>query len=250
MTAILQITLIGAAAGVVGTGLGGLIINLFGTPSKKTLSFILASSGGIMLAVVFHDLIPEALEYGTLGSALSGMVLGIGMLLVLDGLIPHAHVSTTSGQGKSRSRFIRTSLLLGIGIAMHNFPEGLAIGSGYMANEQLGIGLALILAIHNTPEGMAMAGPMKAAQINPLKIVGLAGLAGLPMGIGALVGGIIGSISEAFLSLSLGFAAGAMLFLVFDELLPIAQETSDGRASTFGALAGVMVGLLFLVLLQ
>ncbi|HKM17226.1 MAG TPA: ZIP family metal transporter, partial [Limnochordia bacterium] len=137
-----------------------------------------------------------------------------------------------------------------IGIAVHNFPEGLAIGAGYAASETLGIGLAVVLALHDAPEGMAMAGPMKAAGLSPLRIVATCTLAGVPTGLGSLIGAYFGNVSELFLSVALGFAAGAMLYLVFDELLPIAQELDSEHSSTFGAIIGVVVGILFMALLD
>lgn len=249
MSTLLEVTLIGTAAGLLGTGFGGLLLSLFNMPKRKTLSFVIAFSGGIMLAIIFQDLIPEALEYGTMSTAIFGLALGIGLLLLLDYFLPHAHVSGNHDKQRA-SRFIRASILLGTGIAMHNFPEGLAIGTGYIASEKLGLSLALILALHNVPEGMAMACPLKAANAHPLKMIGLCGLAGLPMGIGAFIGSLVGSVSEIFLSTALGFAAGAMLFLVFDELLPSAQEIGKGHSATFGALFGVVIGLIFMILLH
>ncbi len=249
MSNIWQATLLGTVAGCFGTGLGGLIISLLRTPKKRTLSFVLSFSGGVMLAVVFQDLIPEALEYGSLQILLYGLILGCGFIYLLDQLVPHAQVTSVGGQSKKTQRLIRTSILIGLGIALHNLPEGLAIGAGYAASERLGLGIALILALHDAPEGMAMAGPMKAAGLSPLRIIGTCAAAGLPTGLGALIGAYLGGVSEMFLSAALGFAAGAMLFLVFDELLPIAQELNEGNSATFGGLVGVVVGLLFLILL-
>lgn len=250
MTNLFFITLIGTAAGFLGTGCGGLIINLLPTTKKRDLSFVLAFSGGIMLAVLFQDLIPEALNYGTAATTLFGCALGIGFLLLLDCYMPHMHITSKYDSCNKSTRLIRSSILLGIGIAMHNLPEGLAIGAGYVASENLGLGLAFILALHNIPEGMAMAGPMKAAGVKPLKTTIICGLAGIPTGIGALLGSALGSVSEGFLSTALGFAAGAMLYLVFDELLPISQELNSHHSSTFGAVFGVIFGLLFLMLIN
>lgn len=244
-----QAALLGTAAGCIGTGLGGLIISLLRTPKSRTLSFVLAFSGGIMLAVIFQDLIPEALAYGNLSVLLYGIVLGCGFLYLLDQFIPHIQVSAVGNHSKKTMRLIRTSILIGLGIALHNLPEGLAIGAGYAASESLGIGLALILALHDAPEGLAMAGPMKAAGLSPLRIVATCAAAGLPTGLGALIGAYLGSVSEVFLSAALGFAAGAMLYLVFDELIPIAQELDEQNSATFGALTGLVLGIIFLELI-
>lgn len=250
MPYIFKITLIGLIAGVGGTSLGGLIASLGGKPRKSHLSFMLAFAGGIMIAVVFQDLIPEALEYGSFSTTVLGLAIGVGFLLVIDNFIPHAHVSATPDSASAeKSKFVRTSILIGLGIAMHNLPEGMAIGAGYIASKELGLGLALVLAFHNIPEGMAMGVPMKAASMSFRQIIRNTTLAGIPTGIGALIGAIFGGISPVFLSGSLGFAAGAMLYLVFDELLPVSQELTDGHSSTYGAMAGIVFGLIFLMLI-
>lgn len=248
MQQILAITFYGILAGVVGTGLGGLFTVMLGKPKDSVLSSVLAFSGGIMLAVIFVDLLPEALAFGSIFFVLCGLIIGVIMLALLDMYFPHSHFSHFFNEaGERTSHFIRTSILLCIGIAMHNLPEGLAIGAGYIASENIGIGLALIIGLHNIPEGAAIAGPMKAGQVNSSKILLWTCLAGLPMGVGTLLGAIIGGVSNLVLALALGVAAGAMLYVIFDELLPDAHRLADGHSATIGAVVGVILGLLFLL---
>ena len=246
-----QVTCIGIAAGILGTGLGGLSIAFLGRPRQSFLGFLLAFSSGIMIAVVFQDLIPEALELGTVGSTLIGLLLGIVILAIINKYLPHTHkASQRRGYSPGRqNRFIRTGILLGLGIAMHNLPEGLAIGAGYAASEELGLGLAAALAFHNIPEGMAMAGPMVAGGLSKKEVVIWTALAGLPMGIGAFIGSVFGSLSPFILSTALGFAAGAMVYLVFHELLPEAQKMNCPRVTASGAVIGILIGLLALLIL-
>ena len=249
MSYITTVAVIGTLAGVLGTGLGGLISVIAGNRRDNTLGFVLAFSGGIMLAVVFVDLFPEALRLGGIETSLIGLSLGIALLLLLDLYLPHSHFLSLDGNDR-HSRFLQSSILLGLGIAMHNLPEGLAIGAGYAVSEHLGLGLAVIIAIQNVPEGMAMGGPMKAACIDDRHILLWSCLAGVPMGLGALMGAVLGTVSPKMLSLALGLAAGAMLYITFDELLPEAQElSSGGHASTFGAVVGAVLGLLLILLL-
>ena len=252
MSELVKIILVGTVAGVLGTGIGGLIIAFLGRPRGNMLCFLLTFSSGIMIAVVFHDLIPEALALGNVGSTLLGIILGILILAMLNRYLPHAHLPQRRGVDEhhgSTTRLMRTGILLGIGIAMHNFPEGLAIGAGYMASEQLGFGLAFALALHNIPEGMAMAAPLVAGGLSRHKVVFWTALAGLPMGIGASVGGLFGSLSTEVLSVALGFAAGAMTFLVFHELIPEARKFNNPRSSILGAIIGVILGLFALLAL-
>jgi ZIP family zinc transporter len=238
-----QVTIAGLLAGVIGTGLGGFIIAVWGRPSKRILSFVLGFSGGIMLAIIFIDLLPEGLSIGGTTSTFAGLLAGVALLALLDFLVPHAHAS---GEEEQRSHFVRVSILLGLGIAMHNLPEGLAIGTGYAVSSLTGWRLMVTMMIQNIPEGMAMAGPMVAAEVPCPKCVAITAIAGIPMGLGAFLGGIIGTVSPLTLAMSLGFAAGAMLYIVFDELIPEAQLHAEGHSGTFGAVMGVLIGMAIL----
>ena len=241
-----RVTLLGLFTGVVGTGLGGYIIAVLGRPEKRVLSFVLGFSGGVMLAIIFVDLIPEGMEIGGITSTFIGLLLGVVLLILLDFILPHTHVS---GEQEQRNHYLRLSILLGLGIAMHNLPEGMAIGAGYAVSDLTGWRLAITMLIQNIPEGMAMAGPMAAAGVGCLKCVGITAAAGIPMGMGAWLGAVIGNVSPLALAISLGFAAGAMLYIVFDELIPEAQEQAQGHSGTFGAVVGVLIGIAILFFL-
>lgn len=230
------IVYLGTMAGVLGTGAGGILLALGRRPKGAELSFHLALSGGVMLAVVFQDLLPEALVLKGPGATFVGLFLGLITLMVLRPL-----------SSRGGTDLIQTGLFLGLGIAAHNFPEGLAIGAGYLASQQLGLGLALALCLHNIPEGMAMAAPLLAGGAGKNSTVLLTLAAGLPMGLGALAGGLFGQLSPTALAGTLGFASGAMLFLVFHELLPEANRLDYPLITTLGAMAGICLGLLLLV---
>ncbi len=236
-----QITLIGLVTGIVGTGVGALFVVLLGRPGNKFMAGTLGFAAGIMVAIIFLDLIPEALEVGNFVTTFIGVILGVGIIILLDILLPHAHFFDESDVN---SKFIKAGAILALGVALHNFPEGFAIGAGYMADETLGLALALMIMLQNIPEGMALSVPMIAGGIKRIKIVGFAALAGVPMGIGAWMGTVIGSFSDMILSLGLGFAAGAMLYIIFDELIPNAHELSKSHAPTFGTVLGVLVGMM------
>ncbi|MGI6672857.1 MAG: ZIP family metal transporter [Limnochordia bacterium] len=231
-----RLVYLGTIAGLLGTGAGGIVLALGRRPQGAELSFHLGLSSGVMLAVVFQDLIPEALALQGAGPAVVGLAAGVAALLLLKPFF-------TGGS----SSLIKTGLFLGLGIAAHNFPEGLAIGAGFLAEEELGLGLALALCLHNIPEGMAMAAPLLAGGIGKTKAVLLTLAAGLPMGFGALAGGILGSLTPGTLAGTLGFAAGAMLFLVFHDLLREAHRLPHPLATTLGAVFGIVLGLALLV---
>lgn len=243
MNDILQITLVGLGAGVIGTGSGAIIALFVNNPSKALLGFILGFAGGIMLAIVLTDLLPESMEAGSFLTAFIGLLVGAVFILILDLKLPHFHFFETT---EELARFIRTGTILGLGIAMHNLPEGIAIGASYVASPALGFTLAFTIALHNIPEGIAMACPLCAGGMRLRWILLYTAMAGLPMGLGAFIGASLGAISLLVLSLSLGFAGGAMLYIIFGELIPGAQDSGGGHAGTFGAVFGTIAGILLL----
>ena len=109
---------------------------------------------------------------------------------------------------------LKTGIIVSIGLAIHNFPEGLAIGSGFEASIKLGLGLAIAICLHDIPEGISMAVPMKNGGMKKSQVLYYVILSGITTGIGAFFGAIIGTISEQIIAICLSFAAGAMLYIV------------------------------------
>lgn len=240
-----MITLYSLLAGVLGTGGGGLLAYYFPRPNRKVFSMILGFAAGIMLAIAFLELLEESLALGDTLLAVIGLVLGVGIFLWLDNTFPHNH--PVRGLDGQQGRYVKKGYLIAGGIALHNLPEGLAIGAGFAASPELGLGLAFIIALHNIPEGLAVAMPLKVAGKKEQGLW-ISFLAGVPMAIGGFIGGLIGNISLALLSLSLAFAAGAMLYIVCDELIPDAYENSPDHYPIVGILVGVIIGLLIISL--
>lgn len=233
------VTCIGFLCGMVGTGLGGLITFFLGNPTKRFMAVLMGFTSGIMISVVCFDLLPEAFDMGGVLVSLAGIILGVGMILLVEIFIPE-RVSEKYSEDLS---LVRSGILLGIGIAIHNFPEGLAVGSGFAASDYLGLGLAITIGLHDMPEGIAMAAPLKMGGINRLKILIYTILAGIPMGLGAFAGELLGEISSAFICLCLSFAGGAMLYITCGELIPKTQNIYKGRVSTIGMIVGIMCGI-------
>lgn len=235
------IALIGLLTGLLGTGLGGILVIFIGRPKPRGLSYLLGLAAGVMVSIVLIDLLPEAVDTGSFLLATAGLLGGALFTMLLDLLVPHIHMF----EGAQRDvQLVKAGVVLSLGIALHNFPEGIAIGAGFVADPQLGFTLALLIAVHNIPEGMALAAPLYAGGVTPGPVVLAAALAGLPIGAGAYLGAVVGALSTTLLSLGLGFAAGAMLYITFHELVPEANRVYSGRASTIGLLSGVILGLL------
>ncbi len=272
----------------ISTVLGAIIALLFRAPGNKTLAALLGFAGGIMLAISFFDLLPEALEFGTMAVVVVGFLVGVGLMYALDMLIPHAHISSdekvevengrnvlTSSKGTSTpfaaggtnltssaaskasskgnnsfananssilapdNKILRTGFLIFLGIAIHNLPEGLAIGAGLEASPELGMYIAIAIGLHNIPEGIAVAGPLRAGGLSVIKVLFLTLLAGLMAPVGAAIGLLFFGISPLFVAGGLAFASGAMVYIVHDELIPQAHSLHSHIA-----IGGLMTGLL------
>lgn len=239
---LLKVTLIGLFFGVLGTGIGGLAAFFTGNISNRVLSFILEFSAGLMTAVVCFQLIPEAFGLGGVGTTMVGVAAGIIMIVLIENTIIKFKPAKKSGGG-----LLKAGILVAIGIALHNFPEGFAVGSGFEASTKLGMMLTLVIVIHDIPEGIAMAVPMRAGGLSKLRSFTYTILSGIPMGLGALFGAILGEISQAFISVCLGFAGGAMLYIVFGELVPESKRLYLGRLSSIGNVLGILCGIIISV---
>ena len=153
MSDILNALIVSLLAGLA-TGLGGLIV-LVRRPSKKMMSFLMGLAAGVMIILSFLELMQEAVNLSGLALAAIGFLLGALSLFILDSLLPHLHFGTQEN-GLVDIKLFKSSTLIAVGIALHNFPEGVAVGSSYAYLPQLGITVAVAMAIHNIPEGMAI----------------------------------------------------------------------------------------------
>ena len=133
MNYLLKTTLVGLFFGTFGTTIGGIIGVTFNKTSKEFLSFILQFSAGLMMAIICFDLIPESLELSGLVSSFLGLILGIIIMIFCDNAVKNRQVRS------SKNSLLNTGIIVGIGLALHNFPEGLAIGSGFGASIKLRI---------------------------------------------------------------------------------------------------------------
>ena len=238
MFEVLKVTLLGLFFGTFGTTIGGIIGITIKKSSNKFLSFILSFASGLMFAIVTFSLLPEAMEISSIFNVLIGIIMGILCMTVCDYFVDK--IFTKRGYTSS---LLKTGVIVSIGLAIHNFPEGLAIGSGFEASLKLGYALAIAICIHDIPEGLSMAVPMKNGGMNSKKVIWYVVLSGITTGIGAFFGKIIGEISEEIIAICLSFAAGAMLYIVAGELLPKANKIYDGKISTIGNIAGFILGL-------
>ena len=240
MNEILKTTLIGLFFGTFGTTIGGIIGVSFKKTSNKFLSFILSFAAGLMLAIVCFDLIPEAMQLSNILNILIGISLGLIIMIICEELVQ----KKINKKSINNNSLLKTGIIVSIGLALHNFPEGLAIGSGFGASIILGYSLAITICLHDIPEGISMAVPLKSGGINKYKIIIYVILSGITTGIGALFGTIVGTISQTTIAMCLSFAAGAMLYIVSGELIPESNKLYNGKISTIGNIIGFLIGMI------
>ena len=274
MGVIATLLLTTALSGVVGTGLGGLIGALLQKDSNRTVSLLLSFAGGVMLSIVCFDLITEAIEVGPgVMVAIGATALGVAVIFLLNWLIdrntnpevPHIdadHPKTADdldelihsdhweqhyAQKDSKLSLFVAGIVMASAIALHNVPEGMTIGAAYASNSGVMGSAALVLAVliglHNIPEGMAVSVPLISGGMGRAKAVLITALSGVPTMIGALLGFLLGEIGPLGLALSLGFASGAMLYVVFGEILPQAILMYHSKLPAFSTIVGMLVGL-------
>ena len=243
MENIIKTTILGLFFGTFGTTLGGIIGVKFKNTSKKFLSFVLSLASGLMISIVCFDLVPEAMEIGKFSNMILGVIFGIATMIICDVAVQRKF-STNSKHKNNTNSLLKTGIIVSVGLALHNFPEGLAIGSGFEASVKLGYSLALAIALHDIPEGISMAVPMKNGGMKASKVIIYVILSGITTGIGAFFGAIVGNISKEVISMCLAFAAGAMLYIVSGELIPESNKLYKGRMSAIGNIIGFLLGIL------
>ena len=214
MEELLKITLIGLFFGTFGTTIGGIIGVTIKTTSEKFLSFILEFASGLMIAIVCFGLIPESLKLSEITITAIGILLGI-IVMILCNIFVKKKLAKRPG---TRNSLLKTGIIVSIGLAIHNFPEGLAIGSGFGSSITLGYSLAVAILLHDVPEGIAMSVPMKSGGMKKSRVLIYTILSGATTGVGAFFGSLIGNVSEGMISMCLAFAGGAMLYIVFRRI--------------------------------
>jgi len=282
MSSIVGIIVITGIAGIIGTGLGGLLGAILNRDSSKVVSLLLSFAGGIMMAVVCFDLLPDAVrpegsvEDISVWIIIIGVIIGYLTVYLLNNFIDkytnpevkhidinhpktaddvdelyHAdHYNLHASNPTSKpSELLIAGIVMACAIALHNMPEGMVIGATYASQGGVtlsgsGLIIAIVIGFHNIPEGMAVSVPLISGGMSKWKAIVITALSGAPTILGALLGYSLGLLSPVWLSIALSFAGGAMLYVVFAELLPEAFLLWKSKAPGAFVLVGILVGFL------
>ncbi len=235
---------------------GALAVLVVRNPTKGMLNGALGFSAGVMLAASFTSLILPGIEAGGVWPVMIGVLLGTVFLDRSDHWVPHAHLlvtgrfrrdqnvdSTAMVEGSVLHQRFSAMILFIVAITLHNMPEGLAVGFGFGSGEtSAAISLMLAIGIQNVPEGLAVAVTARNAGLGThfyAAVAGIrAGLVEIPL---AVIGAAAVSVVGALLPYAMGFAAGAMLYVISDEIIPETHTKGYERVATFGTIIGVVV---------
>ena len=258
-----------ALTGAGGLALGGTLAAAVHSPSERTVSLLLRFTAGVMLSVVCFDLVADAAEDTSILPILCWIIIGFLCTYLLNCWIDkQAHHSHSHGghahEEHSHSHdphggdngemcacghhtLHTAGMVLAAAVALHNMPVGMAIGATFADAAQAaghgGILAALIIGLHNIPEGMSIAAPLLTGGSSPARAIGIAALSGVPTILGALLGYSMGTMNPLLLGISLSFAAGAMLYVIFGELLPESENLWQNRLSGLATMLGMLLGM-------
>lgn len=272
------------------TGIGSALAFFTDRTNTRFLSVALGFSAGVMIYVSFMEILPKASaamhsvygeEAGTLYTTL-GFFAGIALIALIDQFVPHivnphearftedmdadekieqgrvelglASIYPRTSQLKarpvSRAQLMRTGLLSALAIAIHNFPEGIAVFTAALSHPEVGLAIAMAIALHNIPEGIAVSVPIFYATGNRNRAFGFSFLSGLAEPLGAVLAFLFlyPYLNETMFGFLFALVAGIMVFISLDELLPAAEEYGNHHLSIYGLIAGMAVMAASLVL--
>jgi ZIP family zinc transporter len=237
------------------TALGAAVVFMARELRRKTLDGMLGFAAGVMIAASFWSLLAPAIEMSegkdlpAWVPAVVGFVMGAFFLRLIDRILPHLHIGLPTDQAEGiKTSWHRTTLLV-LAITLHNIPEGLAVGVAFgavaaglpSATLAGAVALAIGIGIQNFPEGTAVSMPLRRENISRLKSFWYGQLSGVVEPMAGVVGAALVIIAQPILPYALAFAAGAMIFVVIEELVPESQTGGHSHAATMGAILGFAV---------
>lgn len=203
------------------TTLGGVLLAAAISENAKAIAAGIGFSAGIMILVSAFELVPES--HHAVGARATGLTVGLGaaLLMLANFVLPHTHL--VREHGLPDTRLVRSATLVVVGLILHDVPEGFAMANAYLASPSLGLLVALAIALHNLPEELAMAVPAMALRSRRF-LLQAAVLSALAEPLGAVLGLLAVAADPSLNAYFMAFAAGAMIFISFHELIPMARR--------------------------
>ena len=237
------------------TAAGASMVFFFKTINQKILNSMLGFAAGVMIAASFWSLLKPSIEMTEASGgtpwvpALVGFLSGGAFLFAIDKILPHLHMGLSIDKAEGIKTPWQRSVLLVLAITLHNIPEGLAVGVAFGAlaiNPDIGvltgaIALAIGIGLQNFPEGAAVSIPLRREGFSRLKAFNYGQLSGIVEPIAGVIGAFLVISIAPLLPYALSFAAGAMIFVVVEELIPESQSGNETDLSTIGAMLGFAV---------
>ena len=228
------------------TSLGAIPVLFFKDISKNLFNSMLGGAAGVMLAATAFSLLVPGMAYGNLiwpGKGIFvvslGMLIGAVFLHYADRQLPHIRFDSIAD---TKLTSLNKVWLFIIAITLHNFPEGMSVGVSFGSGEMKnGVVLAIAIALQNIPEGLAVALPLVGLGYNKWRAVGIATLTGLVEPVGGLLGITMVTVFQPVLPIAMGFAAGAMLFVISEEIIPETHSDGRSRYATFALMIGFII---------
>ena len=234
------------------TTIGGAIGFIVKHKNRKFFSFTIGFTAGIMVGISFFELLPSGIaELGFLRACIAFFI-GFVFIFLVDYFIPHEYIGQKEHiKGVKEKKLFRTGIFIALGIAIHNFPEGMAIFYSAYSDLKIGVAIAVAIALHNIPEGLAVSVPIYKATGSKGKAFLWAFLSGIAEPVGALLTALffLPFLNVVYLNYLLSAIAGIMVYISLDELMPVSRSYGYSHIPMISFFAGMVVMFLSLYLL-
>ncbi len=244
---LIYIGLIGMVTALSGTVTGIVLSYIIIGNGQKLRGILLGVLGGFMFSMVLFDFLPESYTTGNWTSLLMGLLVGLVFIYLFDRALHNTHIGHHPDAEK---RFLKSAIVLSVGIGLHNIPSGVALGALLYVSLRSSIPLIIALVLHGIPESIALGVFFKECRIKKRTVFVISLLISLPMGIGSLLGGIVSKLFPYILSASIAFAAGLILYIILSEIFPEAKRLRTSLSFIFESTVGFIIGIVFSILLH
>ncbi len=232
---VIKILIVMSIIGGISSGIGGVISALIKINNKNSLAMLYELTAGIMTGIVCFDMLEEAFNISSVAIVIMAVLFGIFMIVILDKFIDSKKLDLKKGYSK-------TTLIIIISMAFHNFIEGVAIGSSFIYSFSLGMIVLISIILHDIPEGIVVGMSSKIDKKNTFRIIFDSVISGVFTGFGAMFGYLIGKVNNTYIAICLAVAAGVMLYIVSCDLIPSSKKLTNSKNVYIIYILGILIG--------